>query len=320
VSTARCFEEKGTTVVKEILLDTDIGTDVDDCLALATLLGSPELALAGVTTVYGDVLLRARMTQRLLQLAGREHGDIPVYTGARLPLTGTRDIYWEGHEGQGLVDDGTEPPPPRDDAPGFIVETLRARPGEIHLLAIGPLTNIALALHREPRLLDLAASFTIMGGSVRACVDDLHLPIAEHNLKCDPEAARLVFAHASQVTVVPLDVTTKARVGAEVRDALLASPHPFTQAVGDQLRRYPKIARQGWTNPHDPLAVLALAQPDLLPLTSLRVEILAHGSPHDGAMLVTTPTDAKPANVHVALTIDVPAVEAVLRERLLRSP
>jgi len=305
-------------MAKEILLDTDIGTDVDDCLALATILGSPELWLVGVTTVHGDGLVRARMTQRLLQLAGRE--DIPVHTGARLPLVGTREIYWEGHEGQGLVEDATELPPPGDDAPGFIVEALRARPGEIHLLAIGPLTNIALALHREPRLFALAASFTIMGGAVRASRDDLGLPIAEHNLRCDPEAARLVFASGPAATVIPLDVTMKARVGEDVRDALLAAPHPFTRAVGDQLRRYPRMASQGWTHPHDPLAVLALAQPGLLPLTPLRVEILAHGTRYDGAMLVATPTDAAPANVHAALEIDAATVESALRERLLRAP
>ena len=307
-------------MVKEILLDTDIGTDVDDCLALATILGSPELRLVGVTTVYGDVLLRARMTQRLLQLAGGEVGSIPVHTGARLPLAGTRAIHWEGHEGQGLVDDATELPPPGDDAPGFIAETLRDRPGEIHLLAIGPLTNIALALHREPRLFELAASFTIMGGAMRASQDDLALPVAEHNLKCDPEAARLVLAQAPATTVVPLDVTMKARVGEDLRDALLAAPHPFTRAVGDQLRRYPRMAHQGWTHPHDPLAALLLAQPDLLPLMPLHTAILAHGTPYDGAMMVTAPTDDRPANVHAALAIDPAKVEPVLRERLLREP
>ena len=101
---------------------------------------------------------------------------------------------------------------------------------------------------------------------------------------------------------------------------LLASPHPFTKAVGDQLRRYPRFSKQGWTHPHDPLAVLALAQPDLLPLTDLRIEILAAGTPHDGAMLATTPSEDRPANAHIALHVDVPSIESALRERLLRSP
>jgi purine nucleosidase len=304
-------------MAKDILLDTDIGTDVDDCLALATILGSPELNLVGVTSVYGDVALRARMVQRLLSLAGRE--DIPVHAGARLPLTGQRGVYWEWHEGEGLIDDGTALPPlPERDAAGFIVETLRERPGEVHLLAIGPLTNLALALHLEPRLFDLAAGVTLMGGAVRE--DDLSLPIAEHNLKCDPEAARLVFAHGRDLRVIPLDVTTKVRVRSDLLDALRASAHPFTNAVGDQLRRYPRFATQGWTHPHDPLAVLALAQPDLLPLTDLHIEILAAGTPHDGAMLVTTPSESHPANARIALHVDAASIASALRHRLLRSP
>ena len=80
-----------------VILDTDIGTDVDDCLALAVVLGSPELALEGVTCVYGDVDLRARMVRALLRL--RSAGGVPVPAGARRPLLGKRPVYWAGHEG-----------------------------------------------------------------------------------------------------------------------------------------------------------------------------------------------------------------------------
>ncbi|MBZ0288503.1 MAG: nucleoside hydrolase, partial [Anaerolineae bacterium] len=84
-----------------VILDTDIGTDVDDCLALALLLASPELKLEGVTCVYGDVDLRVRMAEKLLSLRGLK--DVPVRAGARKPLLGLREVYWEGHEGQGLL-------------------------------------------------------------------------------------------------------------------------------------------------------------------------------------------------------------------------
>ena len=130
-----------------IIFDTDIGTCVDDCLALAVVLGSPEVQLAGVTCVYGDVGLRARMVQKLLALHGS--AAIPVLRGAREPLLGLHPIYWEGHEGEGLVEPGDDPPEAPDDAVSFIVRTVRDNPGAIHLLALGPLTNVALALQRD---------------------------------------------------------------------------------------------------------------------------------------------------------------------------
>ncbi|MBA2289622.1 MAG: nucleoside hydrolase, partial [Chloroflexia bacterium] len=87
-----------------VIMDTDMGTDVDDCLALAVLLGSLEIDLLGVTTVYGDVALRARMTRKLLSLRGR--GEIPVFGGIPDPLLRNRPVYWPGHEGTGLFEDG----------------------------------------------------------------------------------------------------------------------------------------------------------------------------------------------------------------------
>ena len=112
---------------KLILLDTDIGTDVDDCLALALILASPELRLAAVTTVYGDTLLRGRMVMKLLALRGA--AGIPVAIGAEKPLLGRAPVYWEGHEGQGLLapeDEASEPAAER--AAGIIARMVMARP------------------------------------------------------------------------------------------------------------------------------------------------------------------------------------------------
>jgi purine nucleosidase len=103
-----------------IILDTDIGTDVDDCLALALLVSSPELQLQAVTCVYGDTILRSRMVLKLLQLRGLP--DIPVVAGAQKPLVSQRPIYWEGHEGQGLVEAADDLQPTTGFAPDFIVQ------------------------------------------------------------------------------------------------------------------------------------------------------------------------------------------------------
>ncbi len=133
-----------------LVLDTDIGTDVDDCLALALVLTSPEIHLKGVTCVYGDVLLRSRMARKLLNLRGCT--STPVFAGADQPILGLQPVHWEGHEGAGLLDADdqvltSEP----EHAVDYLVRTVMNNSGQIHLAAIGPLTNIALALKREPR-------------------------------------------------------------------------------------------------------------------------------------------------------------------------
>ncbi|HEX2908484.1 MAG TPA: nucleoside hydrolase, partial [Phototrophicaceae bacterium] len=165
------------------ILDTDIGTDVDDCLALALILASPEFQLEGVTCVYGDVLLRARIAKKLLQLRGVT--NVPVMVGARKPLMGQRPVYWEGREGDGLLtaaDDYLRPEP--EFAPDYIARMVMENPGEIHLICIGPLTNAALAFLREPQLAQQLKHLTLMGGVIRG-PHDLSLPYAEHNIICD---------------------------------------------------------------------------------------------------------------------------------------
>ena len=170
-----------------IIFDTDIGTDVDDCLALALVLGSPEIRLEAVTCVYGDVELRSRIVAQQLALHGTT--GVPIALGARETLMRQRAIYWEGHEGVGLLHPDGRPAGVVDEhAVDLIVRTVMAHPGEITILAIGPLTNIALALSREPRIAQAAAGFVLMGGVARG-PDTLRLPVAEHNIVCDPEAA-----------------------------------------------------------------------------------------------------------------------------------
>ena len=181
-----------------IILDTDIGTDVDDCLALAVILGSPEVQLAGVTCVYGDVGLRARMVKKLLGLYGLR--GIPILRGESEPLLGLRPVYWEGHEGQGLVEPEDETQDESEDAVGFIIRTVLENPGKIQLLAIGPLTNVALAIKREPRVVHDLGGLMIMGGVMRGPTS-LDLPYVEHNIRCDPEAAHIVLASGAPITL-----------------------------------------------------------------------------------------------------------------------
>src|SRR6188768_2792434 len=189
-------------MAKKILLDCDPG--LDDALALLLAHGDPDLELVAVTTVGGNVGL-SLTTKNALELREYLGFDVPVAAGADGPLVGpTRDaveVHGETGLGNTNLPAATKPVDDRH-AVELIIETLRAQPGAIHLVATGPLTNIALALKQEPAIARWAASFTIMGGSfTRGNVT----PAAEFNIYADPEAARIVFDADWRVTMVGLD-------------------------------------------------------------------------------------------------------------------
>ncbi|HUX87379.1 MAG TPA: nucleoside hydrolase, partial [Chloroflexota bacterium] len=285
--------------------------------ALALILGSPELQLEGVTCVYGDVALRGRMAQKLLSLAGC--GDVPVRVGSSKPLLGLRPVYWAGHEGEGLLGPGDENIPLSEEhAVDFLIRSVMNSPGQIHLIAIGPLTNVALALLEEPRLAQALAHLTIMGGAVRG-TDRLDLPYAEHNIRSDPEAAHVVFRSGAPTTLVPLDVTTRVGISREGLARLRGVGSPFHQAIAEQVALYPRFQARGYTNTHDPLAVATVIQPDLVELETLHVDLELAGQHAVGATLVRAPTESAPANVGLALKVDVERFESFLIERLSKS-
>jgi purine nucleosidase len=297
-----------------IILDTDIGTDVDDCLALALSLSSPEFKLEGVTCVYGDTLLRARMVLKLLRLRGVE--GVPVVAGARMPLMGLRPVYWEGHEGKGLLepeDDALTPSP--EFAPDFIVRIAMENPGQIHLICTGPLTDAALAFLREPRLAQTLAHLTMMGGVMRS-PDRLDLPYAEHNIVCDPEAAHIVLSSGVPTTIIPLDLTTRVSIKRAGLDRIRAANTPFHEAVAHQLELYPWFAKRGWTNMHDPLAVATVIQPDLVTLQPVHVDVETSGRFSAGATLMRLPRDGEQAQIQVGVAVAASRAEEFIVGRL----
>lgn len=297
-----------------VILDTDIGTDVDDCLALAFLLSSPEIQLDAVTCVYGDVTLRAKMVRKLLRLRGRD--DVSIHLGVGKPLLGRVPVYWSGHEGVGLLDAPDDVPlaitlPAVD----YITHQVLAHPGEIHLVAIGPLTNVALAMLREPRLARSIGHLTIMGGAGRG-PGLLDLPYAEHNIKCDPEAAHVVLTSGAPITLVPLDVTTRVRIRTEDTARIRQAGTPFQVAVAEQVDVYPPFKARGWTHLHDPLAAASLVRPNLLGFESLHVDVELGGHHATGATLMRQPTPESPANARVALTVQTDEFERFFAGRL----
>mgnify|MGYP005842228427 CR=1 FL=1 len=295
----------------DILLDTDIATDVDDCLALALILASPELRLRAVTCVYGDVDLRARYAAKMLGIAGRD--DIPVMAGVRNPLLNKRAIYWGGHEGVGLLSDAdANIAYAREYAVETIIRCAHEAPGQLHLVGIAPLTNLALALIREPKL--PLKRITLMGGVIRSPAR-LDLPYAEHNIRCDPEAAHVVFSSGIPMTLVPLDLTTQVRITRDGVGRVRAGGSPLHTLVADQVEAYPFFRENGYTFVHDPLAVATLIDPSLITTQRVRVEVELTGEYSAGATFMR----ADPGGfIDVGVAVDVERFQAFLIDRLSR--
>lgn len=206
-----------------VLLDTDLGDDVDDAFALALVLASPELELCGVTTVAGDAWTRALIVRRWLYLAGRD--AVPVAAGApprKLPEhTGQMQFGLRAGFGK----------PPQRDAVEFLYAQLKARPGAMTILALGPLTNVAELLHRHPDCKPMLKRIVLMGGSVRVGYDGKKTPEPEWNIKSDIKAARVVFASGVPLVIAPLDATGTARLEVDARKRLFARPSTLTDSL-----------------------------------------------------------------------------------------
>lgn len=250
-----------------VIYDTDPG--IDDAIALYLALASPEIKVVGVTTVFGNVHteVATRNARILLDIAGRP--DIPVAAGASAPMAMAYRgpvAFVHGHNGLGDVD---LPEPSRDPiglpAPEFIWQTCSAQPGEITLLAVGPLTNLALALQEYPELPALVKRVVIMGGN--AYTHGNASPAAEANILNDPEAADMVFGADWDVTMVGLDVTNHV----VMTDDLIASLSRSEQTTARHLTAMIGFYRQfnidvlGHTGIrlHDPAAAAYLFAPDL---------------------------------------------------------
>lgn len=295
----------------DIILDTDIATDVDDVLALALVLSSPELRLRGITCVYGDVDLRARFARKLLGLGERD--DIPVMAGARLPLLNKRAVYWEGREGDGLLTADDDRIAYADEyAVDFIIRMARAHPHEIHLVGIAPLTNIALALMHEPAL--PLKHITLMGGVARS-LNRLDLPYAEHNIRCDPEAAHVVLSSGIPTTLIPLDLTTQVRLTDAGVARIHATATPFHAALARQVELYPFFNAHRYTFVHDPLAVATLIDPTLVTTQRVKVEVELGGEYAAGMTLMRRD---EASAVAVGVSVDVARFEAFLVDRLAK--
>jgi purine nucleosidase len=253
--------------MRPVILDTDIGSDVDDLLALAFILRSSELALQGVTTVYGDTRRRARLAKFVCGIAGRS--EVPVVPGAEKPLSG-RQVYWAGIEGEGIDELEGIKLEREDCAEDFLLSQAEARPGELEVLAIGPLTNIARVIDREPRFCRWIKHLYLMGGTF---YDDR----PEHNIRCDTVAAAKVFGSGLPVTALGLDVTMIPSIREKEVTRLEGTSDPVARLVAEQIRRWWLFRHATHNHPHDPLAALAMERPDLFRFETCGVQVEVDG-------------------------------------------
>jgi len=328
----------GGVALRRVIIDTDPGTD--DAFALMLAMRSPELKIEAITAVAGNVPLELTLPNalRMVEICGRT--DIPVAGGATGPLIRklVTAAYAHGENGLG----GVEFPAPKtkpvaEYAADLIVRLVRQYPGEITLVPLGPLTNIALALRSAPELAQMVPQIVLMGGSLSG---GNTTPSAEFNFYVDPEAAAMVFDSGIPITMVGLDVTHKIELTEERLRRLEANTNSVSKAAARIARSLMETFKKSgypeeWLYLNDPLVVGALLDPAILTLEDYRVEIETRGTftagesvgfkkhsdrvsaPLQGIDTASATKDFHP-NCKVATEVDVPRFFDLLISRLGR--
>ena len=292
---------------KKILFDTDPG--IDDSCAILLALASPELSLEGLSVVHGNCSLEQATTNVLsiLELAKASH--IPVARGCELPLVQPSLLAPETHGDTGLGYANLPEPqskPVIQHGIDFLIETILASPGEISLVAIAPLTNVALAIRKEPRIVEALKELIIMGGAIRH--EGNTTALAEFNTYVDPHAAQIVYHAGIPTTLIPLDVTYQCILTPGDVGRLQKIDSPITKFVAEATRFYMEFHDEYQQIEgcviNDPLALALTFAPELCTYQELPVEVDLSG----GISMGKTVADfynygKKPANMKVALGV-----------------
>lgn len=305
---------------KRIIIDTDPG--IDDALAILLALASPELELEALTVVMGNCSTVQGVANALsvLELAGAAH--IPVASGLDRPLLQPLLTAPETHGSTGLGYAHLPPPshsPANRHAVDLLIERIMAAPGKITVVAIAPLTNLALAIRREPALLEAIREVIIMGGALRH--EGNTTPLAEFNVYVDPHAAHIIYHSGLPITLVPLDVTYQCILTQADVDRLLALDSPITRFIADATRFYMEFhdeyqGIQGCVI-NDPLALALTFAPELVETHPLYVTV----DTHSPLSLGKTMADfygawSKPPNMQVALKVQARRFIELFLERI----
>lgn len=265
-----------------IILDTDIGSDIDDAFALALIINSPEFELLGVTTVSGDTAARARVAAKMLGEAGGKWRQVPVVAGVPGPQQGINQAAW--------ADGFTSPQILRESAVDFLRETLHRHPGEVTLIAIGELTNVAALIKTDPLAAKKIKRIALMGGSIARGYEPGSKPEAEWNIKSNPGAAQLVFSSGIPIVMAPLDVTAMLKLDATARKRTFQQNTP----VANSLAALYHLWKGETPTLFDPMAVALVLDPTLCQTKDLAIAIDNQG--------FTLVEQGKPANATVGLS------------------
>lgn len=306
-----------------IILDTDPG--IDDALAIFLALASPEIQLEAITTVSGNVAIEhtTRNALSLLELTGRT--EIPVARGCAGPLISSPVAAADVHGANGLGGVTLPEPhlqPVEQHAVDMIIEKVLAAPGEITLVPIGPLTNLALALRREPRLARAVREVVIMGGAL--CVPGNVTPCAEFNIYVDPHAAHVVLHAGWPIRLVSLDTTNRTLLKRDPVAQLATGGSPVTTLMKQMVDYYCDIfgkARQlNAISMHDPLCLAAAFRPDLLTWQAAYVDVELAGQLTSGETVAFFEIPGRPfpytPNVLASVDVDVESFIQLYLERI----
>ncbi|HEX6035802.1 MAG TPA: nucleoside hydrolase [Anaerolineales bacterium] len=293
-------------MVTRIIIDTDPG--VDDALAFLLALASPEIRLEALTTTQGNVTLEKATHNALSVLELCHASHIPVARGSLLPLVQPLRASADVHGESGIGNAKLHEPKAKvvtKHAVDYLIERVLAEPNEISLFPIGPLTNIAMAIRKEPRFANAVKEVVIMGGAILEHGN--MTPQAEFNIYVDPHAAHIVFHSGIPITLIPLDVTHKCLLKQEHVDRLMRIDSPISRFIRDAMEVYLEASfRLGYegSSLHDPLTLATIIAPHLLTYKEYYVDVDISG----GVSMGKTFADAmnvlkKPANMKVAVGV-----------------
>ena len=267
-----------------IFFDTDIGSDIDDAFALALIINSPELDLLGVTTVSGDTRARARLAAKMLWEAGGAWRRVPVAAGESGSPLDIEQTRWAA----GFTSSQLRP----EKASDLLRAGFERRPGEITLVTVGPLTNVAALLRQDPAVARKIRRLVMMGGSIALGFEPHSPATAEYNIASDPAAAQVVFTSGIPILMAPLDVTAMLQLGPTRQARVFTHLSPLTNAL--------TLLYHLWGHPtptlFDPMAVAMLIDPDLCKTQALAIVVDNAG--------FTRVAQGRPVNATVALHTD----------------
>jgi len=279
---------------QKVIFDTDFAfPPQDDSLALFFVLNSPDINLLGITTVAGNRSLNVATADvlKILEAVGRT--EIPVYEGAAAPLmhVGTD---WDSRTHGGWYSNPPAREPPggfatskraeRQSAVDYLVQTVRAHPREVTILAIGPLTNIAMAMRTDTTFASNVKQLVIMGGAIAALPDGAgnHTPNAEFNIYVDPEAAQIVLRSGMPILLSPLNVSRKARFTKQWLDRIIAVDTPITRLIREHLGPLYEARPDRVMLMYDQVAAVSLVAPSVAKTEELLVDVDVNLGPSYG--------------------------------------